>query len=368
VSTPTDPAPHDTRPADFFQSEHAPLPADARDAAHGGGGGAAVIDPDDPPWGVGAGLFVWFASVALMFAMSLGALVVYFIIHGAPRPANGDVGSALQNDPALIVYSLASLIPTHALTLVLVWVVVTNFGKRPFWRTIGWAWSPRLGALSSAGVAVLLLLVSLAAITLFGSGVKTQLDEILESSVEARFITAFLAVAGAPLVEELVYRGVLFPSVRRGLTRLVVLLRAAPPDAPEQTATGAEVRAPGLFHRGLLSALTFGSLSPERVGTVWAVLLVTLLFAGVHVAQYYNNPAVILVVGTLGFVLTYVRARTGRLLPCFFIHLVFNGIQSAFLVAEHFVEKPGEADAAAQGVVAASLIPLAINLAPHLLP
>ncbi|MGH9903747.1 MAG: CPBP family intramembrane glutamic endopeptidase, partial [Pyrinomonadaceae bacterium] len=52
--------------------------------------------------------------------------------------------------------------------------------------------------------------------------------------------------------------------------------------------------------------------------------------------QYYNNPGVIAAVGTLGFALTYVRARTGSVLPCFIIHLVFNSIQVAVLIYEYF--------------------------------
>jgi hypothetical protein len=35
--------------------------------------------------------------------------------------------------------------------------------------------------------------------------------------------------------------------------------------------------------------------------------------------------------------LTFIRARTGRLLPCFVIHLVFNGIQSLIIVFEPYL-------------------------------
>ena len=39
----------------------------------------------------------------------------------------------------------------------------------------------------------------------------------------------------------------------------------------------------------------------------------------------------------LSLALTVVRARTGRLLPCYMIHLVFNGIQSVIIVAEPYL-------------------------------
>jgi hypothetical protein len=44
----------------------------------------------------------------------------------------------------------------------------------------------------------------------------------------------------------------------------------------------------------------------------------------------------------LSFVLIYVRARTGRLLPCFVIHLVFNGVQSLIIVLEPYLRAIAE--------------------------
>jgi membrane protease YdiL (CAAX protease family) len=66
---------------------------------------------------------------------------------------------------------------------------------------------------------------------------------------------------------------------------------------------------------------------------------VSLLFAGVHVFQYRNNLAVISVITLLSITLTVSRAVTGKLLPAFIIHLVFNGIQSALIVASGFLDK-----------------------------
>ena len=42
-------------------------------------------------------------------------------------------------------------------------------------------------------------------------------------------------------------------------------------------------------------------------------------------------------VGVLSLALTLVRAYTGRLLPCFIMHLVFNGLQSIFIVLEPYL-------------------------------
>jgi membrane protease YdiL (CAAX protease family) len=76
----------------------------------------------------------------------------------------------------------------------------------------------------------------------------------------------------------------------------------------------------------------------ERVsGARIAVILVTLLFAVPHVPQYWPNIAVILSITLLSVALTVLRARTGRLLPCIAVHFVFNGIQSAIIVAEPYL-------------------------------
>jgi len=102
-------------------------------------------------------------------------------------------------------------------------------------------------------------------------------------------IIAFLAVATAPLVEESIYRGILYPAIER------------------------------------------------TAGAKAAVILVTLLFAIPHVPQYWPNLGVISSITLLSVVLTLVRARTGRLLPCVVVHLVFNGIQSVIILLEPYL-------------------------------
>ena len=281
MSTPLDPLPADS---------YAQFAAEAQPVVQ-------TIDPDDPPWGVGAAAFTWFASIALLLVATIIAVAIYFLTVGVREAA--EVERASQNDPRLILFGLVMMIPAQAATLVVVWIIVTAFGKRPFWRTVGWSWSPRVGFWSSAGLGVLMFLLGGVIIEYFGRDVKTPLEDMLESSAQARFVTAFLALAGAPLVEELVYRGVLYPALQRA------------------------------------------------IGALWAVLVVATLFTLVHYEQYYNDPAVLGAVGGLSLVLTIVRARTGRLLPCFVIHFVFNGIQCVLLILDYFhlLPRTGETQA-----------------------
>ena len=241
---------------------------------------------------VGASFGVWIASVVLLLIVpliySLPYLVYRIAKYGPPTP------EALATDKQLIFYSVIGIIPTHMLTFVIVWLLITYGGRRPFWKNIDFDWptnsNPMLVTLVSALVATLLFLLALGITSLYGER-KTDLDLLIESSIYTRVATAFVAVATAPLVEEVIYRGLLYKTLEKA------------------------------------------------AGMGVAIALVSLLFAGVHVFQYRNNLAVILVITLLSITLTVSRAVTGKLLPAFIIHLVFNGIQSVFIVLGGFIDK-----------------------------
>ena len=99
-----------------------------------------------------------------------------------------------------------------------------------------------------------------------------------------RIMVAALAVVTAPLIEEIVYRGMIYSSVE------------------------------GLM--GKSAAVTF----------------VTLLFALVHAPQYWGSAAALTAILSLSLVLTLLRAWTGKLLPCVATHLVYNAIQAVVLL------------------------------------
>jgi uncharacterized protein len=236
------------------------------------------VDPNNPSWGIGAALLVWFGSIVLMFVVPLIVIIPYAASVG------------LQNfDPlskTSILLQVISLFPTHLLTFALVWIVVTRFGKQSFWDSIGWGWSRGVRLWSCIGLGVLLFIMGSAIAKLIGADKPTQLEQIINSSLAARYTISFLAVFTAPFVEELIYRGVLYAPLQRLL------------------------------------------------GVPGAVIIVLLLFTVIHVPQYWPNFGVIVAVALLSIVLTLIRAFSGRLLPCIVIHLVFNGVQAVLLIVE----------------------------------
>jgi uncharacterized protein len=255
----------------------------------------------------GKAVLIWVVSVVLLVfvpvIVALPYMVYRIVTSGPPSP------EAIGSDKTLLFLSVLGILPTHLLTLVITWMVVSEGGRRPFWKTIGFDWpegtNKKIGTMLSVALAIVLLGLAWAVTTLFG-GQKTQLDLLIESSLATRFATAFVALATAPLVEEVIYRGVLYPAVEK-VARMVM-----------------QILNPAL---------------EKPVGMGIAVAFVSLLFAGVHVFQYYNNIAVILVITILSITLTLVRAVTGKVYPSFIIHLVFNGIQSIILVLAPFIEK-----------------------------
>ena len=256
-----------------------PPTPDAREAQQPG--------PDNPPWGVLAAVGVWIMSFVFMLITQMAMLVGYLLYRGIKLAA---VVEVVNKDPVAIFVAVLSIIPAHALTLGLAWMLVTGVGKRPFLRTLGWDWGRDFTFWRSAGLAVGLLLLGIGIIKLAGNP-PTELDRLIESSRATALATAFLATVTAPFVEEVVYRGVLYPALQRA------------------------------------------------AGKVWAVAIVGLIFTGIHVLQYLPSYGVIATIFLLSFVLTLIRAHTGRLLPCVVIHLVFNGIQSLLIVLDPYVKQ-----------------------------
>ena len=235
----------------------------------------------------------WIGSIAFLLFVPLIFIVPYFIYLALSKrmPA----GEAIVQDKTFLLLSIIAVIPAHLLTLLLAWLLVTNWRRRSFAQTLGLSWpagvAPWKAVSLSFLVAILLLGVGVLITNLLGGG-KTDLDRLIESSYQARIATAIVAILTAPFVEEVIYRGMLYAAL-------------------------------------------------EKVaGMAWSIAIVSILFAGVHVLQYKNNIGVILAITILSVTLTAIRAFSGKLLPSIVIHLIFNGLQSVYLILEPYIRKP----------------------------
>lgn len=248
----------------------------------------AAPDPDNPPWGVFAGLALVLVSFFLMAVTQIAFLLPYAVRRGIPMTPEA-LGEFALKDPGAIFVEVISIIPAHLATLALAWALVTRFGRYPFLRTLGWEWGGGFTLWRSAGLAVAMLGVGMLIVWLTGP-TDNALERLIQSSRGAALATAFAASITAPLIEEIVFRGVLYSPLRR------------------------------------------------LAGATAAVVFVVLLFALIHVPQYWPSYGVIGTILLLSIVLTTIRARTGNLLPCFVVHFVFNSIQAVLIVLNPYIE------------------------------
>ena len=246
--------------------------------------------PDNPPWNSLVAIGTWIVSVFLILLIPTLFLLPYVVTLNPPIVENDALVEFAKNDPTAVLLQIISIIPAHLLTLILAWLVVTRFRKFSFRKTLGWA---------SGGIqwwyypAILIgFLVIAATVSQFFPEQDNDLLRILRSSRTAVYIVAFLATFTAPLVEEVIYRGILYSAFQR------------------------------------------------TVGVPAAFLLVTFLFALVHVPQYYPSYSTIFLLVLLSISLTALRVKSKNLLPCIILHTLFNGFQSVMLVVEPLFEKP----------------------------
>ena len=244
-----------------------------------------VITPNNPPWNGWIASGVWFLSVLAIIVFPIFFIVPYVLMN-----MNKEVSlESFATDSTAIFLNLIAIVPAHIFTLAVAWFVATKNNNFSLKDTLG---------LSSGGFrwwyypAILIAFFAVAGIvSYFIPEGDNDLLKILRSSRMAVFAVVILATFTAPLVEEVVYRGILYSAFQR------------------------------------------------RVGVAWAVVIVTFMFAAVHVPQYWGSPGTILLICLLSLVLTLIRVKTDNLLPCIIMHTIFNGIQSLVLIVEPYLPK-----------------------------
>ena len=246
------------------------------------------ISPNNPPWNGWMAFLVWLASVAFILILPNFFVIPYVINQGVDLSDNIKLVEFIQTDATTVLLGILAVIPAHILTLALAWIVVTRFNKYSFRETLGW----QSGGFNIWNCLIILggFFILASVVSYFFPEQENDLLRVLRSSRTAVYVVAFLATFTAPLVEEVVYRGVLYSALQRSL------------------------------------------------GIPVTVLLVTFLFALVHVPQYYPSYSTIFLICFLSLILTLVRVGTGNLLPCIILHTVFNGIQSIFLILQPYLD------------------------------
>jgi membrane protease YdiL (CAAX protease family) len=153
------------------------------------------------------------------------------------------------------------------------------------WQAIQWNWpSRRWPVLVGIGIVTLVVLQGLE--HLLPLPAKSPFDQFFARPLDA-YAFGFLAIAFAPFMEELFFRGFLFPVLAR------------------------------------------------RVGVATAVFLTAFIFAFIHVFEY-KAWGPVLIIFLVGLVLTMVRAKMKSVAASFIVHSIYNGVPVvAAIIASH---------------------------------
>lgn len=243
-----------------------------------------TLDPDKPAWSFRASLVFWILSVFLIFFSQVPAIISWMSwlkISGKDIPKS----LHLEQNPELAVFSILSTFFFQIITVAISYRFITRTSKGEFFSAIGWYWPKKLRLLRTLGLTALTF-VLFAIIASLLPNKENQMQKLIESSMAARISIGFVAVVGAPFVEEMIYRGILYSGFCKD------------------------------FGRGV------------------AIIIVSLLFLAVHVPQYWGAWGGIAGLGFLSLVLTLVRAYSSSLLPPYVMHLTFNSVQVSLIIAQ----------------------------------
>jgi membrane protease YdiL (CAAX protease family) len=238
--------------------------------------------PDDlrVPWGWrDLALFVLIGVFGSLF-ISWGLAEVAIKFFGVN--SNDMFGSSVNTAKSIVLLVSQAVLDGAAILYLYLMLVVRT--PEPFWRAIGWR-EMRPGAGTGRASAVHFLTVGSVlalAVTFVGGFLKSKETLPIEELLQARVSMMLFAVLGvlvAPLVEETIFRGFLYPVIAR------------------------------------------------RLGIAAGVLITGTLFGLTHAAQLWGGWGQIALLILVGVVLTGVRARTGTVTASYFVHLGYNGLQ-----------------------------------------
>lgn len=187
---------------------------------------------------------------------------------------------ALQDVPATYVAVVAiSQALLSLAVLVFLWLLVRSRGTAAFWPALGWrafpAATPRaaLAVRYMLGGAALAIVIQVAS---YYAGTPSVPMEKLFRDRSSVLMMAALGIFVAPLIEETLFRGCIYPVIARSL------------------------------------------------GMPAGIVATGFLFGLAHSLQLAGAWKQVVLVTVVGIVLTYVRARAGTVLASFFVHLGYN--------------------------------------------
>ena len=243
---------------------------------------AGISDDLLVPWG-------WQEVALFVILLVIGGVVVTrgmaeIAVRFLGVDPNDMFGVTMSTAKSVVVLLSQAILDAGA--ILYLYLMLLSRTDAPFWQTIGWReMKPgtrkiRDSALHFlAGGAVLAVVITFVGGFLNSKG-TLPIEELLKARVSI-VLFGVMGVLVAPLVEETIFRGFLYPVIARRL---------------------------GIAAGIAITGTLFGLMHAAQLGGAWGQIAL-LIFVGV--------------------VLTWVRARTGTVAASFFVHLGYNGLQLA---------------------------------------
>jgi uncharacterized protein len=222
----------------------------------------ALPDSEDPAWG---GWDVVAVLVAFFVGFVISSLALGLALHS--RKLNLD-----QLKDARIILPVQAFL--YGVVFVAMYIIVRGVYHRRFWPAIRWNW-PHRNWLYFIPAGFVLAIVTEAIQAKLPMPKNMPIEEFFRNPTSA-YLMGLIAIAGAPIIEELFFRGLLYPVLARRI---------------------------GVWLGVVTTALSFGLIHASQVGWAWSSIL--LLFV-------------------VGLVLTIVRARTRSVAASFLVHTAYN--------------------------------------------
>lgn len=232
------------------------------------------------PWGWLEVALLVILGVIASVVVTWGMAQIAVRLFGAnPDEVFGTTMSTVKSVVVLISQAMLD-----GLAILYLYLMLLARTHAPFWQSIGWReMLPGGGKIRDsalqflAGGALLAIVVSFVG-GFLNSKESLPIEELLKARVSI-VLFGILGVLVAPLVEETIFRGFLYPVIAR------------------------------------------------RLGIAAGIAITGSLFGLMHAAQLWGGWGQIALLIFVGVLLTWVRARTGTVAASYFVHLGYNGLQ-----------------------------------------
>jgi membrane protease YdiL (CAAX protease family) len=247
-------------------------------------------------------LLLFLGYVVISQLMIGVAVLAYYSARG--HLSQRQIRRLFESDPKLIV---GTNVLWFALLLLFLYVTLSVLRNLPFWRSLGWRrlegdaaagkGKPWMYFVAGSGLSLFVILAS--------SRVKDAEHIPIQEMFKSRggmMLLMSMAVLVAPLVEETIFRGYLYPVVARIVS-------------------------------GVAQSWGMNSPGAIRAGVVTSILSTGALFGLMHAPQLGWTWGLVGLLILVGIIFTFARAWTGTVVASFLLHLGYNSMLAFLTIA-----------------------------------